>query len=56
MLEKQGKVVLTDQDLQEYNKGSVSDRVKRTWDLSLDELREVVESRQYITINTKEVK
>lgn len=56
MLEKQGKVVLTDEDLEAYNRGSVSDRIKRTWDLSLDELREVVDSQSYITIKTKEVK
>lgn len=56
MLEKQGKVVLTDEDLEEYNKGSVSDRIKRTWDLSLDDLKDVIETQQYITIKTKEVK
>lgn len=56
MLEKLGHVVLTDEDLEQYNKGSVSDRIMRTWGLSLDELRQVVETKQYITIKTKEVK
>lgn len=55
MLEKQGKVVLTDEDLEQYNKGQVSPRVKETWDFSLDDLKDVIASKQYITIKTKDV-
>lgn len=55
MLEKQGKVVLTDMDIDEYNKGQVSDRVKQTWDLSLDDLKNVIETKQYIKVKVKEV-
>jgi hypothetical protein len=55
MLEKQGKVVLTDEDLEQYNKGQVSDRVKETWGLSLDDLKAVIAAQQYVIIKTKEV-
>jgi hypothetical protein len=55
MLEKQGKVVLTDEDLQEYNRGQVSSRVKETWGFSLDDLKDVIATKQYITIKTKDV-
>lgn len=55
MLEKQGRVVLTDDDLEQYNKGQVSSRVKDTWGFSLDDLKDVIASKQYTTIKTKEV-
>jgi hypothetical protein len=53
MLEKQGMVVLTDEDLEQYNRGQVSDRVKQTWDLSFNDLKEVVETKQYVIVKTK---
>jgi hypothetical protein len=46
-MEKSGSVVLTDDDLKQYNAGIVSKRVQETWDLSLDELRQVVEKGQF---------
>jgi hypothetical protein len=55
MLEKQGKVVLTDEDLNLYNKGQVSERIKETWGLSFSDLEEVVASHSYTIIKTKEV-
>jgi hypothetical protein len=55
MLEKQGKVVLTDMDIDEYNKGRVSSRVKETWGFSLDDLKDVIETKQYIKVKVKEV-
>jgi hypothetical protein len=55
MLEKQGKVVLTDEDLEQYNKGQVSSRIQETWGLSLADLEEIIASRSYIIIKTKDV-
>ena len=46
-MEKSGSVVLTEDDLKQYNDGIVSKRVQETWDLSLDELRNVVEKGQF---------
>jgi hypothetical protein len=46
-MEKSGSVVLTEDDLKQYNAGIVSKRVQETWDLSLDELRAVVEKGQF---------
>lgn len=47
MLEKNGSVVLTEDDISKYNAGVVSERVRQTWGLSLDELRQVVENKQF---------
>jgi hypothetical protein len=46
-MEKSGSVVLTEDDLKQYNDGIVSKRVQETWDLSMDELRSVVEKGQF---------
>lgn len=54
MLEKQGMVVLTDEDLEEYNRGKVSSRVQETWDLSFSDLKAIIASKQYVTIKVKE--
>ena len=56
MLEKQGKVVLTDDDMALYNKGQVSNRIKETWGLSLDDLKHVVNTKSYTIIKTQEAK
>lgn len=55
MLEKQSKVVLTDEDLEAYNRGQVSSRVQETWGFSLDDLKDVIATKQYVTIKTKDV-
>lgn len=47
MLEKSSCLVLTDDDINKYYAGIVSDRVQQTWGLSLEELREVIESKQF---------
>ena len=54
MLEKNSSVVLTDDDLKEYKEGRVSKRVRETWEFSLEELKEVVESGNYNITKTKE--
>lgn len=55
MLEKQGKVVLTDEDIHLYNRGEVSTRVKQTWDLSFSDLKDVIDSHSYTIIKVKDV-
>ena len=47
MLEKSGIIVLTEEDLEEYNSGSVSERIKSLWNLSFDELRDIVLSNSF---------
>jgi hypothetical protein len=48
MLEKSGTIVLTDGDLHEFSLGRVSDRVKSNWGLSLQELKDVLDSKNYV--------
>jgi len=51
MLEKNGTIALTENDLKEYNSGNVSQRVKDSWGLSIDELKEVIEKESYTKID-----
>jgi len=46
-MEKNGCILLTEEDLREYNLGSVSDRVTQLWGLSLQQLKEVIDSGSY---------
>lgn len=50
MFEKSGSIVLTEEDLKEYNKGLISERVKQSWDFSLADLTKIIEEGRYITI------
>ena len=52
MLEKNGTMHLTDLDLSLVKSGSVSERVKSTWDLSLEQLQEIVNKNEYVKIGT----
>lgn len=54
MLEKQGHIVLTDEDFDQYNKGQVSSRVQETWGLSFSDLKEVIAEKQYVKVKVKE--
>lgn len=47
MLEKNGSVLLTREDLDLYNRGLVSKRLQDTWNLDLEALREIVENNNY---------
>lgn len=52
MLEKNSHLVLTDDDVKQYNDGVVSERIKQTWGpISVDELRELIATNQ-VTINS----
>lgn len=49
MLEKNSHVVLTEDDISQYNNGIVSDRVKQTWNIyTIEELRGLIETQQVI--------
>lgn len=51
MLEKSGTIQLTQSDLDLFYKGEISDRVKQTWGFTLEQLRQVIENKDYnITI------
>lgn len=54
MIEKSGSVVLTDDDILQYNRGIVSDRVAQTWGLSLEALKDVIERKQFTKIKDVE--
>lgn len=51
MLEKSSRIVLTKDDLAQYNAGEVSDRLWSIWSLDISALREIVESNNFILID-----
>jgi hypothetical protein len=51
MLEKSSRIVLTKDDLAQYQAGKVSDRLQSTWSLDLNALREIVESNNFSLID-----
>lgn len=54
MLEKNSHVVLTSVEVQEYNNGVISDRLKQTWGInSIEELRELLKTQNF-TFNYKD--
>jgi hypothetical protein len=51
VMEKTGKVALTSYDLDQFSQGKVSQRLEELWGLTLDELKEIVSSRNYVRID-----
>lgn len=51
MLEKSGTITLTLEDLNELEKGKVSERIRSNWNLSLAELKEIVATNSYVPAN-----
>jgi len=49
MLEKTGTIRLTSEDLIQAEKGIVSQRVKDTWNLSHEQLQEVIQNKAFTT-------
>ncbi len=49
MLEKSGTITLTDEDIYELQNLKVSERVRSNWNLSLEELQEIVASNSYVS-------
>lgn len=54
MIEKSGNIMLTNDDLEKYNQGIVSDRISQTWGLSYEDLKEVIESKQFTKVKDVE--
>jgi hypothetical protein len=54
MLEKNGSIVLTQDDINQYNAGIVSERVKQTWGLTFEQLQEIIESKQFTKVKDVE--
>ena len=52
-MEKNGSVVLTKEDIDLYNAGIVSDRLRDNWNLDLTALRAIVNSNNYNTVSTQ---
>jgi hypothetical protein len=48
MLEKSGTITLTLEDLDEFHKGKVSDKIQSTWGLSFEDLKKIVASNDYV--------
>lgn len=48
MLEKSGTIVLTQQDLDEFHLGRVTDRVESNWGLTYNQLMEIVTTNSYV--------
>jgi len=46
-MEKSGRIILTREDLAEFKKGRVSQRIRETWGLTLDQLSEIIASNEY---------
>lgn len=56
MLEKNSQIVLTENDLTQYNNGVVSERIKQIWgEISISELSELIASNQIITTLNQKV-
>jgi hypothetical protein len=56
MLEKNSQIVLTPLEVEEYNQGVISDRVKQAWGIeTIDELRELLKT-QKSTFNYKDIR
>lgn len=53
-MQKSGLVTMTEEDLEEFHNGNVSDRLAETWNLTYNELREVVESQQYVLVSKQQ--
>lgn len=52
-MEKSGKVTMTEEELVDLQKGKVSERLEKAWDLSYNELCEVVKNKLYILVSKK---
>jgi hypothetical protein len=46
-MEKNGSILLTEEDLNLFSKGQVSERIKTLWNLSFNELEEVINNNYY---------
>jgi hypothetical protein len=49
-MEKNGNILLTEEDLDKFRQGIVSDRVRDTWNLSYEDLKKYIENNNYKVI------
>ena len=54
MLEKSGMVLLDINDIQDYGKGLVSQRLQDVWGLTFNQLKSIISSNQYRLIGKNE--
>lgn len=50
MMEKNGTISLTEDDLNEYTSGNVSKRIQDNWGLTYEELKEIILAKSYIKL------
>lgn len=50
MIEKSGKIIISERELSEIKFGNIPDRIA-AWGLSLDELNNIISSRNYRVID-----
>lgn len=55
VLEKHGKLVLSEKEYREIQKGTVPDRVKEGWDVNLAEAREMLQCSFYEVVKQDKV-
>ena len=53
MLEKTGNIRLTDEELIRIKSGDIPERIKLSWNLSLDELQSIILSGAYHVIGER---
>ncbi len=51
-MQKSSLVTLTSEDIEDFKSGKVSDRLLETWNLTYNELREIIESERYVLVST----
>jgi hypothetical protein len=52
MLEKNGTMRISEEDVFLVKSGSLPDKIKHTWDLTLEEIQEVVTNNRYVKVDT----
>ena len=52
MLEKRGVLLLTQNDLDLFKEGQVSDRIRDSWGLTYDQLRDSIENNEFEVVTT----
>ena len=50
-IEKSGRILLLEEDIDEFQKGQVSQRVFTNWGLTLEELSSIIQSQHYVLVS-----
>lgn len=51
MMEKNGMLTLTEQDMEMYKEGQVSQKVKEAWDIEYEEMDQLVKAGSFQIVN-----